>query len=289
MAYVNPFSGISNLVPERVDQGVDFAGSGPITAIGNGIVKTVADNPSSSGWPGLGGYVSYQLTDGPAAGDIVYVAEDIKPTVQAGEQIQAGQQIAQMYNSGTGIEIGWASGNGTAALSSTPAGGGISAAGPFPTNLGLNFDQLLISLGVKEAPNYNSKGYGNIPSGIPSWTNNSPGSSSYNPAGWNPLGNAGNVGGDLIQGLLSAFGLGSAKDLAERAGLIMFGGVLVLIGIWLTFSGGQKTTITTVNSKTGEKTKTVEKGGKKEEGTTPEIAGGESGTAAEGEEAAVAV
>ena len=60
-----------------------------------------------SGWPG-GGWVSYQLTDGPDAGLVVYVAEDVTPTVQAGQHVSSATVIASMYNGGDGIETGWA-------------------------------------------------------------------------------------------------------------------------------------------------------------------------------------
>ena len=36
--YLNPLRGVSGLVPERVDMGVDFGGAGPVYAIGDGII-----------------------------------------------------------------------------------------------------------------------------------------------------------------------------------------------------------------------------------------------------------
>lgn len=175
MAYVNPFSRISGLVPERIDQGVDFSGDGPILAIGNAVVVRSVSNSGASGWPGNpGGFVSYRLLDGPAAGRIVYVAEDITPTVREGQQVSAGQQIATFHATGTGLETGWASGQGTSTLSALGSAGGIQAGGPFPTKVGINFDQLLVSLGVKPSPGINSSGSGANP-GLPSWTGNVPG------------------------------------------------------------------------------------------------------------------
>ncbi|HEY2304895.1 MAG TPA: hypothetical protein VGI05_03345, partial [Streptosporangiaceae bacterium] len=35
--YLNPLRAVSGLVPERVDQGVDFAGTGPVYAIGDAV------------------------------------------------------------------------------------------------------------------------------------------------------------------------------------------------------------------------------------------------------------
>ena len=74
--YRNPLRDITGLIPERVDMGCDFGGSGPIYALGNAVItNATADN---SGWPG-GGWITYQLTSGPAAGLQVYVAEDVTP------------------------------------------------------------------------------------------------------------------------------------------------------------------------------------------------------------------
>lgn len=69
--YVNPLGRIKGLAYERIDQGVDFSGTGPILAIGDG--KVLASDAHNSGWPG-GGWLTYALTSGPLAGQIVYVA-----------------------------------------------------------------------------------------------------------------------------------------------------------------------------------------------------------------------
>ncbi len=43
--YLNPLREVSGLIPERVDMGVDFAGAGPVYAIGAGVVtEAMADN-----------------------------------------------------------------------------------------------------------------------------------------------------------------------------------------------------------------------------------------------------
>ena len=166
--YENPLRAIGGLVPERIDMGVDFGGAGPIYAIGDGIVtQATADN---GGWPG-GGWITYQLTDGPAAGLMVYVAEDVTPTVVAGDRVTPGTVIANMYNGGDGIETGWAMANGDSSESELPEAGGISGAGPFPTAVGYDFDQLLQSLGVPAANNYGQQTFGILPSQYPTdWT-----------------------------------------------------------------------------------------------------------------------
>ena len=133
--YLNPLRAVSGLVPERVDQGVDFAGTGPVYAIGDAVVTDAMG--VNSGWPG-GGWVGYQLTDGPDAGLVVYVAEDVTPTVQVGQHVSSATVIANMYNGGDGIETGWAAAQTslTARVADAEAGG-TGAGRPFPTMSGL--------------------------------------------------------------------------------------------------------------------------------------------------------
>jgi len=63
-SYVNPLRSVSGLVPERIDEGVDFGGTGPVYALGDAVVTNAGQN---AGWPG-GGWITYQLTDGPDQG-----------------------------------------------------------------------------------------------------------------------------------------------------------------------------------------------------------------------------
>jgi murein DD-endopeptidase MepM/ murein hydrolase activator NlpD len=166
--YRNPLRDVSDLVLERVDMGVDFGGAGPVYALGDGVVTSASSD--AGGWPG-GGWITYQLTDGPASGLEVYVAEDVTPTVSVGQQVTPSTVIADMFNGGDGIETGWAQPGGTSAESQLPAAGGISGGGPFPTEVGLDFDGLLEALGVPAAPNAGQPGNGLLPSGYPTdWT-----------------------------------------------------------------------------------------------------------------------
>ena len=165
--YQNPFRDVSGLVPERIDMGVDFGGSGPVYALGDGVVTNATG--SSGGWPG-GGWITYKLTDGPDAGLMVYVAEDVTPAVGVGAHVTSSTVIGNMFNGGDGIETGWAMPDGTSAESQLATAGGISGGGPFPTMVGVNFDQLLVALGVPAAPNLGQSAYGVLPSGYPtSW------------------------------------------------------------------------------------------------------------------------
>ena len=130
--YVNPIG--AGLVHERVDQGVDFTGSGSLYALGSGTVVNVYN----SGWPG-GVFLAIRLD----AGQYVYYAEDITPAVGVGQRVTAGQYIGRTNGGGSGIELGWAA----------PPGDGDSAAHAagqyaYPTSEGESFNALLASLGV---------------------------------------------------------------------------------------------------------------------------------------------
>jgi hypothetical protein len=159
--YQNPLREVSGLVPERVDMGVDFAGPGPVYAIGAGVVMQA--KACCSGWPG-GGWITYQLTDGPAVGEVVYVAEDVIPTVQAGQKVTPQTEIGHMVGGFDGIETGWAMLDSGSAESQLTEAGGIGGAGPFPTAIGMNFEILLRTLGVPAAPNIGAPTSGLVPS-----------------------------------------------------------------------------------------------------------------------------
>jgi hypothetical protein len=149
---------------ERVDQGVDFGGAGPVYALGDAVITNATAD--SAGWPG-GGWITYQLTNGPDKGLTVYLAEDVTPSVQAGQTVTSSTVIANMFNGGAGIETGWATSDGSTAESQMPEAGGINGNGPFPTVVGLNFEAVLESLGVPAAPNASEPGNGVLPPGYP--------------------------------------------------------------------------------------------------------------------------
>ena len=164
VGYLNPLRDVPDLVPERIDQGVDFAGAGPVYALGDGVV--IAANADYPGWDG--GWITYELTDGPASGLIVYVAEDITPTVQAGQQVTPFTVIGNMFNGSEGIETGWAQPTGLNAESQLPVAGGIGGGGPFPTMVGLDMEELLQFLGVPAANNRSIPANGLLPANYPS-------------------------------------------------------------------------------------------------------------------------
>jgi hypothetical protein len=162
--YNNPLRSISGLIPERIDQGVDFEGSGPIYALGDAVITNAT--ATDWGWPG-GGWITYRLTKGPAAGLTVFVAENVTPTVSLGEHVTSDTVIAKMYDGGVGIEMGWATSDSSTARSQLADAGGISGDGPFPTEIGMNFEQLLQALGVPAGNNRDDAANGQLPSGYP--------------------------------------------------------------------------------------------------------------------------
>jgi hypothetical protein len=112
--YQNPFRDVTGLVPERIDEGVDFNGTGPVYAIGGATIEAVF-TPKNPGiwWNKDGGNaVIYKLNDGPAAGKLVYVAEDCTPSVTQGETVTSDDTpsnvICNMDDGPDGIETGWA-------------------------------------------------------------------------------------------------------------------------------------------------------------------------------------
>lgn len=99
--YVNPIG--PGLTTGRIDEGVDFAGAGPLFAIGDGQVLSVYD----AGWPG-GVYILLHLTGaGQLQGRYVYYAENIAPAVGVGERVRVGQLIGRARGFYPFIEIGW--------------------------------------------------------------------------------------------------------------------------------------------------------------------------------------
>jgi hypothetical protein len=163
-AYANPLRAVTGLVPERVDMGVDFGGTGPVYALGDAVITNATG--SSSGWPG-GGWITYRLTDGPDAGLVVYLAEDVRPAVSVGQSVTPATVIGTVYSGGEGIETGWAMADGASSESELPEAGGIGGGGPFPTLVGQSFENLLRSVGVPASPNAGSSGYGALPARYP--------------------------------------------------------------------------------------------------------------------------
>jgi len=158
--YANPLRSIAALSPERIDQGVDYSGFGPIYAIGDGVVLMTV----GPGWPG-GTFIAYRLTGGAARGLVVFAAEDIEASVQVGDRVTSNTVIGHVYAGPDGIETGWADG---ASLPDTMARRFGQFDGSNSTAFGVNFSQFLQSLG---APGGVQSGAarGSLPASWPRW------------------------------------------------------------------------------------------------------------------------
>ena len=107
-SYIDPLRYVS--VWERTDQGVDA--SMPIAApiLAPSRVKILAIIPD---WYAGQPLVYFELLAGSYAGQVQYVAEQITDIAPPGSILQQGQVIARFAKSGTGIEYGWSTPNGT--------------------------------------------------------------------------------------------------------------------------------------------------------------------------------
>jgi hypothetical protein len=136
---VNPLAHAS-VTPERIDQGVDYSGTGTLTSIGRARINYVGI--SGTGWPGA--FIEYQLLNGRDAGRYVYYAEGVRPAggISVGRIVQAGQPVAHLIPGwSSGIEIGWGAGIGTETYAAE------HGEHTYPTPAGENFSALIASLG----------------------------------------------------------------------------------------------------------------------------------------------
>jgi hypothetical protein len=145
-AYVNPLAEAA-VKPERIDQGVDYAGSGMLTALGAARLTYVAT--SGTGWPGA--FIEYRLLDGPDAGCFVFYAEGVIPIhgLRVGDTVNAGQPIATIITDyPTGIEIGWGAGRSTTTYAAAANQWNAKDDGDnVASAAGKNFSELIAALG----------------------------------------------------------------------------------------------------------------------------------------------
>ncbi|MGH2873153.1 MAG: hypothetical protein ACRDL5_11920 [Solirubrobacteraceae bacterium] len=100
--YINPLRYVT--VWERTDQGVDAALPAGAPILAPGTVKILAVIPD---WYLGQPLVYFELLDGPQAGSVQYVAEQITDIATPGSMLVQGQTIARFATRGTGIEYGW--------------------------------------------------------------------------------------------------------------------------------------------------------------------------------------
>jgi hypothetical protein len=138
--YVDPLGG-DRYITGRTDMGVDFclARGEPIRALGDGVVVGIWPD-----WFRQQPYIWYQLLDGPYAGRYVYVAEQIRRLARIGTQLTTGQPLAYYKKSGTCLETGWSTANGSTLAHVTTG----YTEGQV-TRSGVSFAHFLSSLGVQ--------------------------------------------------------------------------------------------------------------------------------------------
>ncbi len=162
--YCNPLRDLKTPGFAGFDEGADYTGDGPVHALGNGVVSFYS---TSTGWPGPGGTrgsaISYVLSDGPAKGLTVYVAENctLNPSLNVGSQVTSDTVLCTMHNTWPFIETGWAKPNSDSTLAHECYTKGTQ------TTYGANFGALMQSLG---APAGGSPGGTcSLPANFPTW------------------------------------------------------------------------------------------------------------------------
>jgi hypothetical protein len=113
--YIDPLQYVT--VWERTDQGVDATMPVGAPILAPCPVKILA---VISDWYAGQPLVYFELLNGPQAGKVQYVAEQITSIVRPGTTLAQGQPIARFAAQGTGIEYGWSTPNGvTLAVATT--------------------------------------------------------------------------------------------------------------------------------------------------------------------------
>ena len=113
--YIDPLQFVT--VWERTDQGVDANMPVGAPILAPGPVKILAVIPN---WYAGQPLVYFELLNGPDAGKVQYVAEEITDIARPGSILTQGQVIARYAPQGTGIEYGWSTVNGvTLAVATT--------------------------------------------------------------------------------------------------------------------------------------------------------------------------
>jgi hypothetical protein len=112
--YINPLQYVNYW--ERTDQGVDANMPVGAPILAPSPVKILATIPD---WYAGQPLVYWELLNGPDAGKIQFVAEEITDIAPPGSYLQQGQVIARYAAHGTGIEFGWSTINGVTLAKAT--------------------------------------------------------------------------------------------------------------------------------------------------------------------------
>jgi hypothetical protein len=112
--YIDPLKYVT--VWGRTDQGVDAVMPVGAPILAPCRIKVLATIPD---WYAGQPLVYFELLDGPDAGKLQYVAEQITDIAPGGSQLQQGQVIARYAAHGTAIEYGWSTINGVTLAKAT--------------------------------------------------------------------------------------------------------------------------------------------------------------------------
>jgi hypothetical protein len=141
--YIDPLQYVTNW--GRTDQGVDATMPVGAPILAPCPVKILGIEPD---WYAGQPLVYFELLDGPDAGRVQYVAEQITDLTRPGTYLQQGQPIARFAPTGTAIEYGWSTLSGiTLAVATTGYEEGQI------TPAGQNIRAWLNSLGAHAGPN----------------------------------------------------------------------------------------------------------------------------------------
>ncbi|MFL5861377.1 MAG: hypothetical protein ACJ780_11420 [Solirubrobacteraceae bacterium] len=105
--YVDPLQYVNHW--ERTDQGVDATMPVGAPILAPSRIKVLAIVPN---WYLKQPLVYFELLEGPDAGRVQFVAEEITSIAPPGSYLAKGQAIARYAAAGTGIEYGWSTLNG---------------------------------------------------------------------------------------------------------------------------------------------------------------------------------
>jgi hypothetical protein len=162
--YRNPLRGVKGLVSLRIDEGVDYGGSGPVYALGDGVVTS-----TTGPWPD-GTYLTYRLTAGKAKGKMVYVAENVTPKVKIGQQVTSSTVVGELHDAYPDMEIGWSADiYGDTMAAESGQWSSYDDEKSIPSAFGVNFNQLLVALHAPSGVMVHPTPTGKIPASWPRW------------------------------------------------------------------------------------------------------------------------
>lgn len=156
--YASPLRLIRHLHAKRIDEGVDYSGSGPIKAMGTATI-TVVDRGTSRFWANqFGNVVVERMDDGPLQGVSIYNAENCTPSpaLHVGQHVTAATTLCRLHDQFPFLEIGFAQRN----RSGVPSAWVVYRHVPdgSKTAYGVDFSHLLGDLGAPEGNTNNGSG-----------------------------------------------------------------------------------------------------------------------------------